>query len=303
MKNISLFCLLIISSLHSQIDSTALSFYPLNIGNYWEYELIFIDPSWTWEYSYESKEVIGDTLMPNGKLYYVIETKSIPDTSYTSYEYQRIDSLLANVYGYFSNYGFPDDEYLVDSLCSQPGDTSKALRGSPPFWEYAKTICFRMYTDTLFGLPFLTKEFTNMSWMPGLHYHLSSGLGFSHYLMSEIWESSGWLKYAIIGGKSYGTPISIRNQNQQVHGYYLNQNYPNPFNSWSEISYEIPKLDYVNLVVYDIMGRKRKTIYSDQQEAGIHKIKLDASDLPSGIYFYQLRTNEFQNTKRCLIIR
>lgn len=83
----------------------------------------------------------------------------------------------------------------------------------------------------------------------------------------------------------------------------LNQNYPNPFNSSSTISYEIPKRDDVKIDLYDITGRKIKTLYSGQQEPGRYTIKLESSDLSSGIYFYQLRTNEFQETKRCLILK
>lgn len=83
----------------------------------------------------------------------------------------------------------------------------------------------------------------------------------------------------------------------------LDQNYPNPFNSSSTISYEIPKRDDVKIDLYDITGRKIKTLYSGQQEPGRYTIKLESSDLSSGIYFYQLRTNEFQETKRCLILK
>lgn len=100
-------------------------------------------------------------------------------------------------------------------------------------------------------------------------------------------------------------PIGIAQPESPVipERFALYQNYPNPLNSSSTIIYEIPKRDHVKIDLYDIMGRRIKTLYSGQQEPGRYKIKLESSNLSSGIYFYQLQTSEFRAAKHCLILK
>jgi hypothetical protein len=132
MKIILLFTLLFFNSLYGQIDTTALRFYPLQTGNYWEYEELFIDwPIPMYSNSYYSLEVLGDTTLSNGLTYKTIIKKDIPYSSIPEYIFERIDSTTSNVYRYEPYYGYPDDEYLIDSLKSLMGDSSKAHRDNP----------------------------------------------------------------------------------------------------------------------------------------------------------------------------
>jgi hypothetical protein len=90
--------------------------------------------------------------------------------------------------------------------------------------------------------------------------------------------------------------------------YKLEQNYPNPFNPTTTISYAIPLLGgarggLVTLKVYDVLGSEVKTLISKELEAGYHSIDFNASDLPSGVYFYQLRAGSFIETKRMLLLK
>ncbi|HEX3073136.1 MAG TPA: T9SS type A sorting domain-containing protein, partial [Ignavibacteriales bacterium] len=77
-----------------------------------------------------------------------------------------------------------------------------------------------------------------------------------------------------------------------------NQNYPNPFNPSTIISYEIPAEKFVTLKVYDALGKEVKTLVSGTQNAGKHKISLDASGLSSGVYFYQLKAGDYSCVKK-----
>jgi len=72
--------------------------------------------------------------------------------------------------------------------------------------------------------------------------------------------------------------------------YRLYQNYPNPFNPSTTIKYEIKKLTNVELKVFDILGREIITLVNEEKPTGRYEIVFDASNLPSGIYFYKLRT-------------
>ncbi|HEX2982472.1 MAG TPA: T9SS type A sorting domain-containing protein, partial [Ignavibacteriales bacterium] len=80
--------------------------------------------------------------------------------------------------------------------------------------------------------------------------------------------------------------------------YSLDQNYPNPFNPSTIISYEIPAEKFVTLKVYDALGKEVKMLVSGTQNAGKHKISLDASGLSSGVYFYQLKAGDYSCVKK-----
>ncbi len=85
--------------------------------------------------------------------------------------------------------------------------------------------------------------------------------------------------------------------------FSLEQNYPNPFNPITTIKYNLPKASEVALTIYDVLGREIITIVNGQQQPGIYEVKCDASNVSSGIYFYQLKTNDYVNTKKMLLLR
>ncbi|MCC7445756.1 MAG: T9SS type A sorting domain-containing protein [Saprospiraceae bacterium] len=87
-----------------------------------------------------------------------------------------------------------------------------------------------------------------------------------------------------------------------VNNYYLNQNYPNPFNPQTSIQYDIKESGFVELKVYDILGKEVAELVNEVKDEGIHKIVFDASNFPSGVYIYSLRVNGFvQNNKMTLL--
>ncbi len=85
--------------------------------------------------------------------------------------------------------------------------------------------------------------------------------------------------------------------------FELSQNYPNPFNPSTKISYELRVTNYVLLKVYDVLGNEVKTLVNEKQNAGTYEVSFDASDLPSGAYFYKLETTGFAETKKMLLIK
>ncbi len=85
--------------------------------------------------------------------------------------------------------------------------------------------------------------------------------------------------------------------------YLLEQNYPNPFNPSTVISYQLPKSSYVTLKVFNILGNEVKNLFNGWQDAGSFKINFDASNLPSGTYFYQLKANDFTSSRKMLLIK
>lgn len=84
----------------------------------------------------------------------------------------------------------------------------------------------------------------------------------------------------------------------------LNQNYPNPFNPTTKISFTLPKAMNVSLNVYDVLGREVASLMDRRrQQAGEHAVSFDASKLSSGMYIYQLSTNDQMLTRKMMLIK
>ena len=90
--------------------------------------------------------------------------------------------------------------------------------------------------------------------------------------------------------------------------YALNQNYPNPFNPTTTIEYQLPEDTRVNVSIYNMVGKKVKTLVSESKEAGYHEIQWDAtnefgSKVSAGVYFYRITTGEFSKTHKMVLIK
>lgn len=85
--------------------------------------------------------------------------------------------------------------------------------------------------------------------------------------------------------------------------FSLQQNYPNPFNPSTIISYLLPVNGFVNLKVYDVLGRRVETLVSERENAGSHAVTFNAANLPSGVYFYRLEAGAYHDTKKLLLLK
>ncbi|MBN1634335.1 MAG: T9SS type A sorting domain-containing protein [Ignavibacteria bacterium] len=98
--------------------------------------------------------------------------------------------------------------------------------------------------------------------------------------------------------------VNIRKNNAiLLEDFYLFQNYPNPFNSYTIIKYYLINEDNINLAIYDITGRKIKTLKNIREKRGEYEYLFDASDLSTGVYFYTLKTNGRKLTKTMILIK
>jgi len=85
--------------------------------------------------------------------------------------------------------------------------------------------------------------------------------------------------------------------------YELKQNYPNPFNPSTKIEYSIPSESFVELKVYDVLGREVASLVNEQQLSGVYRVDFTAKNLPSGIYFASLTANEFTRVVKMTLLR
>jgi hypothetical protein len=83
----------------------------------------------------------------------------------------------------------------------------------------------------------------------------------------------------------------------------LNPNYPNPFNPSTALNYDLATNCQVSIVLYDMIGREIKTLVDEFQDAGYKSVTFDASDLPSGVYFYRLQAGGFTDIKKMVLLR
>ncbi len=98
--------------------------------------------------------------------------------------------------------------------------------------------------------------------------------------------------------------VGIRNITNTIpKAFYLSQNFPNPFNPVTKIKFEISDKNSVKLSVYNILGKQASTLVDERLNAGTYEVDLDASSLPSGIYFYTLQAGSFKETKKMLLLK
>jgi uncharacterized protein (TIGR02145 family) len=85
--------------------------------------------------------------------------------------------------------------------------------------------------------------------------------------------------------------------------FSLSQNYPNPFNPTTIIEYNLPISEEINISVYNTLGNKVRELYSGKQIAGTHNISFSGNGLPSGFYYYELKSDNNHIVKRCLLMK
>lgn len=85
--------------------------------------------------------------------------------------------------------------------------------------------------------------------------------------------------------------------------FALLQNYPNPFNAQTLLNFTLPQSQDVTLIVYDLLGKEIRTLIDGYVQAGAHSVNFDASDLPSGIYFYRLKAENIIENRRMTLLK
>ena len=104
-----------------------------------------------------------------------------------------------------------------------------------------------------------------------------------------------------------GTATGVSNENLEGNNipkkYELKQNYPNPFNPSTKIEYSIPKNGYVSLKVYNLLGQIEATLFNGFQNAGENAATFNGEALASGIYLYQLKAENYVETKKLMLLK
>ncbi|OGN89178.1 MAG: hypothetical protein A2Z74_01245 [Chloroflexi bacterium RBG_13_46_9] len=107
----------------------------------------------------------------------------------------------------------------------------------------------------------------------------------------------------LVRGGNVTTDVHQSGPTGMPDNFALQQNFPNPFNPTTIIRYQLPRSSYVTLKLFDLLGREISVLVDGLKEAGFHEVYLDASRLASGVYFYSMKTGEFNSVKKLLLLR
>ncbi len=286
------------SLLFSQIDTAKLQFYPLQIGNLWQYRGEGSGVIWT-------IKIIGDTVI-NDRMYYKRANPNYPQNA----GFVRVDS----AYHVVQRQADQEEEYnpiyrLNEPLGSAyqiPSDVAGAsviCKGTKDIMKYAS------YVESAIG-----PGMDAMIFYPGkidtvqmdtcvaseFRFILVKGLG----VYREEYEADRFMQLtgAIINGVKWGTIVSVEEDPLPLpEEFTLLQNYPNPFNGRTTIMYTISKETEISLKIYNILGQVVRTLVEGVAISGLYTINFDASDLPSGVYFYRLTGARSTVSKKLLI--
>ncbi len=101
-----------------------------------------------------------------------------------------------------------------------------------------------------------------------------------------------------------GNTIGIINISSEIPSTYsLSQNYPNPFNPSTNVQFSIPNVQFVSLKVFDMLGKEVATLVNEKLKAGTYEVDWNASQYPSGVYFYKLETENFSDVKKLVLVK
>jgi len=278
--------------------------FPLAVGNKWAYNQYWFDEGWPGPPIFtfagtKNMEVTKDTLIENKK-YFVVENEYISFEVFPPRMFLRVDSLTGFIYRYWEEL---NDEFLFHNLNAEIGDTILY----PPFLENPYYILEDEQTINYLGID--TYERRYREYLPcGCYHALIKGFGLASTFFSEFGGSESTLKGCVINGVLYGDTTFVVDVEEEPNSipseYKLEQNYPNPFNPNTKIIWQLPVSSWVTLKTFDALGREVETLVNEFQNAGNHStLYIVNSTLPSGIYFYQLKTGDYVESKKMIYLK
>lgn len=178
-----------------------------------------------------------------------------------------------------------------------------------PYMNFDDDLEYTIVTKTLEQAGFTS--FSSSSMID--HIVFSSELSDEYFMGTERVENTSYVG-SYLSTTSDHFPVWVRfhwgpgvsNEIEEVErtlSFSLDQNFPNPFNPNTVISYQLTDNSFVNLKVFDAVGREVAILENGLKSAGIHQVTFDASSLSSGLYFYQLQSLEGIITKKMLLVK
>ena len=114
--------------------------------------------------------------------------------------------------------------------------------------------------------------------------------------------------YRLLSNSDHSANLHVENFYSSTSMVNLHKNYPNPFNPKTTISYNLKEDTFVNLTIYDLVGKQVKTLVNGKEKSGNRHIQWDATNLhgypvPSGTYLYKIESDNFSQTKKMILLK
>ncbi len=311
---IILFTTIIISNIYFAQQNDNLNYFPHNNGDMWEYYYsdgpLYQDTAQVFNH-YDSTDAAGNVYVTQTSRY--INPISVPAIPFADTMRYKIDT-LNQVWGRVGEL----DSVIAFKLNAQQGDQwiLKTYYDNGKIMGYEMARVGIIYQKNIWGniykvmntFYYYTADYTDTTGLSRYGVDLAKGLGI-------IWQGGGDspgrmdIKGAVIGGVLYGDTTnvitSVQNNSRNIlpSTIELRQNYPNPFNPTTIINYSIKEEGFVQLAVYDVLGKEITVLVKEEKKQGSYSVKFDGTNLPDGIYFYILRVNNSVQSRKMVLLR
>lgn len=153
--------------------------------------------------------------------------------------------------------------------------------------------------------------FNNLNYFTECYYDFpfaNYGDMYVYWFNINLQANFGPMNYVFLGDPTIGpnTPTEgapVSDSPKLIQLYHLSQNYPNPFNSSTTFKYTLAKASDITLTIYDINGKRLETLINNRKDAGYHIVQWNAEQYSSGVYFYKIKADDFQQVRKCLLIK
>jgi len=207
----------------------------------------------------------------------------------------------------------PIDHNLIPYELLQPESSSNVDHANPKFsWNHASNVHI------------------NFPWELTYDLYIDTDIGFSNPIIQSGIQDSTFQIDSLANGQTYYWKVLAKNYygdslwSSTVNDFTIDtaavvgvniidpeipekfnlfQNYPNPFNPTTKINFQLPNAGVVNIVVYDILGRKVQTLMNEYRSEGKYTLEFDASKLASGMYIYSLQVNGFVMNRKMMLLK
>lgn len=132
---------------------------------------------------------------------------------------------------------------------------------------------------------------------------LETGRHIVRFEFNSTTDKNGWLMSFNYFQMVRSQSVSTDSDPELPEAFALLENYPNPFNPTTQIQYSLPESVDVILSIFNALGQRVGVLVNERKAAGFHTITFEASDLPSGIYFYNLQAGSFSQTRAMMLIK
>jgi len=296
MKKILSLILFLTSLLNAQnlTNQEMLEFYPNKTGNSWSYFWVYYNFQQDYYEAKMDEVFIAKDTTVNNKNYKIIKYNY---GGFNSEKYcERVDSITGDVLRISD---FDTNEISrVDSVYAGIGDTI-SIRDNRHLLDCDKMVIISIRDTVINDFEITIREVVGLPMNKRLFFARNIGMLGS--------SQDYWIDSANVNGIIYSNISSdiadVDIDKLIVNNFILYQNYPNPFNPSTTISYSLSESGFVQLNVYDILGREVVYLVNKEQTMGNYKTTFNASNLTSGIYFYKLQTGNFIETKKLILLR